>query len=80
MTKKVYNIREEIITKDIHHYDVLHRVQPVVDVEVLPARHYVPTADGTLKEVSVDELPGRYANEPVSDAFLRAASDTFEGR
>ena len=80
VTKKVHHVREEIITKDIHHYDVFHRIQPVIDVELLPARHYVPTADGTLKEVSIDELPGRYANEPISNTFLRAASDTFQGR
>lgn len=50
-------IKEERIYREIHNYDVCHRIQPVYDVEVLPARHFVPGADGNLVEVSEDELP-----------------------
>jgi len=44
---------EEHITRDIHTHDVYQKILPVRDVEVLPARHWVPGPDGQL--VQVDE-------------------------
>lgn len=44
---------EEHITRHTHNYDVYHKILPVRDVEVLPARHWVPGPDGRL--VQVDE-------------------------
>ncbi|KAH9885734.1 hypothetical protein F4778DRAFT_760383 [Xylariomycetidae sp. FL2044] len=49
-------IREEIqerIYRDIHTYDVYHRVQPIHDVEILPARHFI--LDSNEQPVEVDE-------------------------
>jgi hypothetical protein len=53
----VHEIKEERIYREIHDHDVYHRIQPVYDVEVLPARHFVPGPDGNLVEVSEDKLP-----------------------
>lgn len=57
---EVHHIREEVITREIHNYDVYHRILPIIDIEVLPARHFVPTGNGDdLMEISADEIPGR---------------------
>lgn len=54
-----HEIREEQITRDIHTYDIYHRVLPVVDIVVLPARHFVLNEDGSKREISEAEVPGR---------------------
>ncbi|KAF3013541.1 hypothetical protein E8E14_009721 [Neopestalotiopsis sp. 37M] len=53
----VHEIREEQIHREIHTYDHYHYVQPVYDIEVLPARHFAPAADGQLREVPAGDLP-----------------------
>ncbi|KAI0475718.1 hypothetical protein GGR56DRAFT_695561 [Xylariaceae sp. FL0804] len=53
-----HEIVHEQIHRDIHTHDVYHRVQPIYDVELLPARHYVPNRSGDeLHELSESELP-----------------------
>ncbi|KAF2808432.1 uncharacterized protein BDZ99DRAFT_572298 [Mytilinidion resinicola] len=53
-----HHIREEQIHREIHNHTYLHRIQPVLEFEVLPARHFVPDSSGQkLVEVSEDELP-----------------------
>lgn len=54
-----HHIREEVITREIHHHHVFHRILPVIDIEVLPARHFVPDGRGGKIEISEDEIPGR---------------------
>ena len=54
-----HEIVEERITRDIHIDHIYHRVLPIKDIEVLPARHYVEM-DGEFKEVSENQIPGRY--------------------
>ncbi|KAH8907865.1 hypothetical protein BR93DRAFT_958404 [Coniochaeta sp. PMI_546] len=44
---------EEHITRETHTHDVYTKILPVRDVEVLPARHWVPGPDGRL--IQVDE-------------------------
>ncbi|KAF2145677.1 uncharacterized protein K452DRAFT_295269 [Aplosporella prunicola CBS 121167] len=56
---QVHHIREEHIFREIHTHDVFHRILPIIDVEVLPARHYVQDADGTRREVPASAVPGR---------------------
>jgi len=57
---EVHHIREEVVTREIHNHDVYHRILPIIDIEVLPARHFVPTGNGEeLMEISADEIPGR---------------------
>lgn len=59
VTPTVHHIREEKITREIHNYDIFHRIQPVIDVEILPTKHFIQNADGTLKEVPASAVPGR---------------------
>ena len=56
--QNVHEIREEVITREIHNDHIFHRIQPIVDIEVLPARHFVPI-EGGYAEISQDEVPGR---------------------
>ncbi|PSN72879.1 hypothetical protein BS50DRAFT_582494 [Corynespora cassiicola Philippines] len=53
-----HHIREERIYREIHNHDVYHRIQPVREIEILPARHFVRDSDGDLNEVSAEQLPG----------------------
>ncbi|KJX99250.1 hypothetical protein TI39_contig367g00008 [Zymoseptoria brevis] len=73
---KVHEIVTQEITREIHNHDVYHRVLPVLEFEVLPARHYVqvPGADGKLglRELSVEEIPGGRA---VAEGLNRAIAD-----
>ena len=51
------NIREErVIYRDIHEHDVFYTSQPVVDIELLPARHSVEGPLGTTVEVPDENL------------------------
>ena len=56
---QIHHVREEQITREIHDHDIYHRMLPVVDVEVLPARHFLPTEGGGLAEIDAKEAPGR---------------------
>ncbi|KXT18205.1 hypothetical protein AC579_2919 [Pseudocercospora musae] len=55
-----HEIVHQQITREIHNYDVFHRVLPVMQVEVLPPRHYVPhpTLPGQLMEISPKQIVG----------------------
>ncbi|OCL01509.1 hypothetical protein AOQ84DRAFT_443968 [Glonium stellatum] len=75
----VHHIREERISREIHNHDVYHRILPVVDVAVLPARHFVPAADGGLVEVTEDQLPdctGENQNWVITERVSKLPSDT----
>ncbi|KAM0715959.1 hypothetical protein Q7P37_008473 [Cladosporium fusiforme] len=53
-----HEVRQEVITREVHDHDIYHRILPIKDIEVKPTRHYVPVQDGYL-EVDEDDLPGR---------------------
>lgn len=59
VNRDVHHVREEQITREIHTHDVYHRILPIIDIEVLPARHFVPIEGGNYAEISADEVPGR---------------------
>lgn len=54
---QVHEIVEEQITRDFHTYDEYRYIQPVYELEILPARHFVEGVDGGLVEVSESDLP-----------------------
>lgn len=62
VTPKVHHETTELITRDIHTHDIFHRIQPVIDREVLPTKHYVPhpTEPGVLLEIPESQVPGRH--------------------
>lgn len=47
----IHQVRAEKTTRDIHTTDVHHRILPIVDIEYLPARHFVYSSNGQLIEV-----------------------------
>lgn len=56
----VHHIRHEEITREHHTYDIHHRILPIVDVQVLPAKHFIPNPTGAgYIEVPAEQLPGR---------------------
>ena len=75
VTKDVHHIREEVITKEIHNHDVFHRILPIIDVEVLPPRHFLPVEGGGLVEVSAAEVPGRGQNWVIAETASKIPSD-----
>lgn len=48
-------MREEQITREIHSHDVYIRELPVVDVELLPVRHFMSTDKGDV-EIASNEV------------------------
>ncbi len=72
---QVHHIREEVITREIHDHDIYHRILPVVDVEVLPPRHFLPVEGGGLVEVSASEVPGRGKNWVIAETASKIPSD-----
>ena len=73
--KNVHYVREEQITKEIHTHDVYHRILPIIDVEVLPPRHFLPVEGGGLVEISGKEVPGRGNNWVVAETASKIPSD-----
>ncbi|KAF1989328.1 hypothetical protein K402DRAFT_461217 [Aulographum hederae CBS 113979] len=61
-----HHIREEVITREIHNHTYIHRILPIVDVEVLPTKHYTldPSDSGKLIEIDPKDIPDRV--DPVS--------------
>ncbi|KAL9104149.1 MAG: hypothetical protein Q9163_000896 [Psora crenata] len=75
VNKNVHHVREEIITRETHNHDVFHRILPVVDVEVLPPRHFLPVEGGGLVEVGAHEVPGRGNNWVIAETVSNIPSD-----
>lgn len=56
---EVRHVEHKVITREIHNYDIYHRILPIRDVEVLPARHFVrDPITGALTEIPAPP-PGR---------------------
>jgi hypothetical protein len=49
----------QVITREIHTHDVYHRVLPIIDVEVLPSRHFLRDENdpSRLHEIDASALP-----------------------
>jgi hypothetical protein len=54
-----HHIREERVTREIHNYDIYHRILPIIETEILPARHFIHNAAGELVEIPASAIPGR---------------------
>lgn len=74
----VHHITHKVVHREIHDHDVMHRIQPVVDVEMLPARHFVQDGE-QLREVEARDIPGRVDNAEIQEVFMRAAGESFRG-
>lgn len=56
-TVNTHEIIQHAITREIHNHHIFHRILPIMDIEVLPARHFVPTDDGGLAEIAAEDAP-----------------------
>ena len=70
----VHEVREERITREIHEDHYYHRILPIEEVEVLPARHYVLDPNGIIREVPAQHVPGRVSKDAqrvVAEGFKK---------
>jgi hypothetical protein len=61
--RHVRHIHREHITREIHTHDVYHRILPLIEIEVLPAKHFFRKPSGELvaiTEKEKDELAAQY--------------------
>jgi len=65
ITPTMREIRTEVVTKEIHHHDVFHRILPIRHVELLPARHFMQNADGSVREIAASSVPAGAASRLV---------------
>jgi hypothetical protein len=55
---EVRHVEEKVVTREVHNHDVYHRILPIRDVEILPAKHFVrDPSTGNLTEIPAP--PGR---------------------
>jgi hypothetical protein len=57
----IQEVQTERVTRDIHNTHIVHRVLPIKETELLPARHFVKSPSGELMEVAeadVDQALG----------------------
>jgi hypothetical protein len=53
-----HSIQHEVVTIETHTHEVHHRILPVVETEILPTKHYVPSEDGkSLVEIPQSQIP-----------------------
>lgn len=67
-----HEVFQKVITRETHDYHIYHRILPIIDIEVLPARHFVPIQEGYV-EIAEEELPGR-TREKVNWAIAEMVS------
>lgn len=58
IVEKQHEVQQHVITREVHDHDVYHRVLPIKDIEVKPARHFVPVSEGYL-ELDEEDIPSR---------------------
>ena len=75
ITREIHHVREERITKEIHEHEVYHRVLPIVEVEVLPTRHFLPTENDGLVEIDPKHMQSRKKNWAITPTGSHATSD-----
>lgn len=56
----LHEIRTEKVTREIHNYEIFHRIQPIIETVILPTKHYIHSPDGkSLIEIPESQIPGR---------------------
>lgn len=74
IVQDVHEIQHEVFERDIHEHEFYHRILPVQEIEVLPARHFVDDGSGMRREVPAEAIPGRYpgtADRILAEAFKK---------
>lgn len=55
--RDVHELRQEHVTHDYHQDEYEHRVLPIIDTEILPARHFIQLDGGGLEEIREEDIP-----------------------
>ena len=82
ITRNIHEIREERITRDIHQDHYFHRILPIEEVEVLPARHYMLDREGAIREVPAQQVASRSfkdAQHVVAEGFKKMLPKSTSG-
>lgn len=68
-----HEVEHRQITREIHEHHVFHRILPIKDVEVLPARHFIESDSGQRTEIPEHDIPNgavtRDAQRRIAKAF-----------
>lgn len=80
-----HHIQQQAVTREIHRHHMVRKVLPVVDAEVLPARHFIQQPDGELEEVGGEILEERgivdlqrLIREAVRDLMLKQDVEKYD--
>lgn len=86
ITRRVHEVREEHISREIHNHHVYHRTLPIIDVELLPTRHFIHAGSGYV-EVAEEDIPAEMRptedwlrSETVSKLLPDNDGDNLSGR
>ena len=61
---EISHVRHEMKHKDVHTHEIQHRVLPIKDVQVLPAKHFAPLGpNGELVEIDESQIPGQIGQD-----------------
>ena len=74
ITTNTHEIREEHVRRETHNYHVEHMVQPVVDYEILPPRHFIREGD-EIREIDEEDIP---AGAPSADWYTSEVASQLD--
>ncbi|OAL50377.1 hypothetical protein IQ07DRAFT_424770 [Pyrenochaeta sp. DS3sAY3a] len=70
-----HEIVQHNIHREIHNYSYYHRLQPVIDTEILPPRHFIPDSNGEgLMEIPAEKVPKYTDDDRQWDIMVRRTS------
>lgn len=79
LTPLVHHVEQQLISRDVHQHHIRRRVLPIIDIQTLPARHYVPGPDGHLFEVPSEQIQDRlrdhHSNWVIAETVSRTPQD-----
>ena len=74
--RDVHEVHQQHFTHDVHQDEFEHRVLPVVEHQVLPARHFVQLDGGGLKEISEEDIASELPHD-LQQRISEAAATVF---
>lgn len=73
-----HEIIQPTVCNETHQHHYIRRELPVMDINILPARHFVPNVDGDYVELSQNQIPSQWAydlNKTIADAVSKYTSE-----
>lgn len=78
ITEHHHEIIEEQITREIHNHHIYHRILPIMDFEVLPARHFITLEGPQAGQARLHEIPSSALPADFVQKTQRAIEDAVE--